>query len=119
MALRAKYLGLHPSGGSGNVNVNINGGDTPDARRTGIQVTMVEFQAKREGEVVPPDFQLDPLRTIEHQPLAIDKPPAHLTSDTAPNPAAVPTVPAPRPNQPWDNAGTKLQLFTKPKHWMS
>jgi hypothetical protein len=124
MALRAKYLGLHPTGGSGNVNVNIaNNNGTPDARQTGIQVTMVDFKASREGEVVPADFQVDPLRTIEHQPLAIDKPPAHLTSSTAPNPAAVPAQPASRPKKqnPWDNAATDSQLFPKPKNhsWMS
>ena len=89
-----------------------------------IQVKLINFSASREGEVVRPDFQLDPQRVIEHQPLAIDKPPAHLTSVTAPNPAAVPAMPAQpasRPKQLWDNAATDSQLFTRPKPggWMS
>src|SRR5262249_41293014 len=122
---RARLCGLYPDASKGGVNVNINNGDTPDARRTGIQVTMIEYSAERPGALVPPALELDPLRTIEHQPLAIDKPPAHLTSVTAPHPQSVPAVPpsAPRSGvvskEPFPSQATESALFSRHKSWMS
>jgi hypothetical protein len=126
---RARLCGLYPDTGKGggvNVNIGTNGG-TPDARQLGIQVTMVEFKADRTGEVVPPDFQLaDPLKTIEHQPLAIDKPPVHLHSSTAPHPQSVPAVPPSPPRsgvvskEPFPSQARESALFRNksPGSWM-
>jgi len=116
---RARLCGLYPQERGSGVAININNSDAPDdARKLGIQVKLIDFQAERPAEIVPKDLDLQPLRMIE--PPA--GPPPHNYSSTARNPATVPPS-APRNSvvsqEPFPSPAKDSALFSRQRSWMS